>query len=941
MINSDFVIYTLIHDKLVDKVYQKLEIQFILLAKEKLIREYDEKLVRKTITHKILLNLTIESHKKLTVSMLLANIEHHEAILSKLWMNKNEILLNMRHDTIVFSDQLNISISVFSILSNTKHSSWSWLTLISLATHSNASKILKCSVSTIQKELFSIQNIDVISFQALVKRKKKNQIEIFAMFIEDIDRKIVYNTQCELDVINVFSVDETIQNLENIKVKLSLKYQNFLDIFDQAQADKLLSHCSYDHKIKLTSDVTSSRCQAYWMSFYKLQKVKKYLNENLFKEFITSSKASYFSPVLFVLKANEDLRFCVDYWKLNAIIKRNRYSLSLINEMINKIVDCKHLTQLDIISTFNKLRMHFDSENYTIFIIALEAYKSKMLSFELINDSVSFQQYMNDVFWNFLNDFCQVYLDDILIYSKTQWEHWQHVKMILNRLREADLQVDIQKCEFDVEETVFLKVIVLEQDLRMNFIKVKVIVNWTTSINLKEVQNFVRFVNFYRRFIKNFSKLVILFTQLTRKNTSFVWNKVCVQAFDDLKKQISLISVLRHFNSKWQTILEINASDYVKDEILSQYDDERVLHSIAFYSKSMILAECNYHIYDKKLLIIIWCFKHWRFKLECIKLLIQMFINHQTLKTFMKNKQLTWRQVNYLDILFKFNFQIIFQSDKMNTKVNALIRMSLINVSELTQRTEDCYQIILTFNRINILAIESEINLYQWVKNVNRMNELCNEYKQAISENKLKLHSTELKHCEIVDDVLFRKDLLWVSENMHTKLLKKIHDQSFISHSDNQITTNLVQRFYYWSDHQATIKHYIWNCHVCQRSKISKDSINELLHSLSISQKRWKDIVMNFITELSLSKDYNIICTIICHLIKKRHYVFCHWKDKSISVEETVWIMLWNVYRLHDLLSFIISNRDSQFISTMWQSLCKWLRITTNLSTIYHSEIDD
>ena len=213
--------------------------------------------------------------------------------------------------------------------------------------------------------------------------------------------------------------------------------------------------------------------------------------------------------------------------------------------------------------------------------------------------------------------------------------------MILNRLREADLQVDIQMCEFNVEETVFLEVIVSEQDLRMNFIKVKVIVNWTTSINLKEVQNFMRFINFYRRFIKNFSKLVKSFIQLTRKNTSFVWNKVCVQAFYDLKKQISLISVLRHFDSKWQTILEIDAFDYVKDEILSQYDDEKVLHSITFYSKSMIFAECNYHIYDKKLLIIIWCFKHWRLKLECIELLIQMFIDHQTLKTFMKNKQLT------------------------------------------------------------------------------------------------------------------------------------------------------------------------------------------------------------------------------------------------------------------------------------------------------------
>ena len=254
----------------------------------------------------------------------------------------------------------------------------------------------------------------------------------------------------------------------------------------------------------------------------------------------------------------------------------------------------------------------------------------------------------------------------------------------------------------------------------------------------------------------------------------------------------------------------------------------------------------------------------------------------------MKNKQLTWHQVNYLDILFKFNFQIIFQSDKMNTKVDALIRMSLINVSESTQRIEDHYQTLLTFDRIDILAIKSEVDLYQRVKNVNKTNEFCNKYRQAINENKLKLHSTELKHCEIVDDVLFRKDLLWVSENIHTKLLKKIHDQSFISHSDNRRTTDLVQRFYYWSDHRVMIKRYIRNCHACQRSKTSRNSINELLHSLSISQKRWKDIAMNFITELFLSKDYNVICTIICHLIKKRHYVLCHWEDENISVEETI-----------------------------------------------------
>ncbi len=206
---------------------------------------------------------------------------------------------------------------------------------------------------------------------------------------------------------------------------------------------------------------------------------------------------------------------------------------------------------------------------------------------------------------------------------------------------------------------------------------------------------------------------------MIRKNTSFVWNKICVQVFDNLKKQVSLISVLRHFDLKQQAILKIDALNYVKDEILSQWNDEKVLHSMIFYSKSMILAEINYHIYDKKLLVIIQCFEHWRFELKCTELFIQMFIDHQTLKIFMKNKQLSQQQVNYLNILSKFNFQIIFKSGKMNTKVDALIRMSLANIFESAQRLEDYFQTILIFNRINVLFIESKANLYQRVWMIN------------------------------------------------------------------------------------------------------------------------------------------------------------------------------------------------------------------------------
>ncbi len=161
--------------------------------------------------------------------------------------------------------------------------------------------------------------------------------------------------------------------------------------------------------------------------------------------------------------------------------------------------------------------------------------------------------------------------------------------------------------------------------------------------------------------------------------------------------------------------------------------------------------------------------------------------------------------------------------------------MFLANVSKSAQRLEDHFQTILTLDRVDVLLIESKANLYQQMHMINQMNELCDEYRQAMNENKLKFHITKLKNCEIIDSVLFKKSLLWVLKNMHTKLLQEVHDQSSIFHLDNKWIIDLVQRFYYWSDHQATIRWYIQNCHACQRSKVSKDSINELHHSLSIS----------------------------------------------------------------------------------------------------------
>jgi len=444
-------------------------------------------------------------------------------------------------------NQLNTSISIFSIFLNSKHSSWSRSSSFSSIIQTKTFMMLK---RLVQKESFSIQSINAASFKMLLNHSKKNKIKVFALFMMNINRKITYNTQCNLNALNISLINETTQNLKDIKAKLSLKYHEFLNVFDRVQLNKLLSHCFYDHKIELINDSTFFHCRVYWMFSVKLLKIKKYLNENLLKKFITFNQTLYFSLILFALKANEDLWFCMNYQKLNVIFKRNKYLLSLINEIIDKIMNCKHLTRLNIISTFNKLQMHLDNENCIIFIIVLEAYKYKMLSFELTNESIFFQQYMNDILWNFLNNFCQVYLNDILIYSKMRKKYRDHVKLVLSRLREAELQINIWKCKFNVKEIVFLKIIVSELDLCMNFSKVIIIISWITLINLKKIQSFMKFVNFYHHFIKNFLKLVKSFIQLIEKNTSFVWNEICVQVFDNLKKQVNSISILCHFDFK-------------------------------------------------------------------------------------------------------------------------------------------------------------------------------------------------------------------------------------------------------------------------------------------------------------------------------------------------------------------------------------------------------
>ncbi len=318
--------------------------------------------------------------------------------------------------------------------------------------------------------------------------------------------------------------------------------------------------------------------------------------------------------------------------------------------------------------------MHLDSEDLTIFIIFFDSYKYHVMLFELINESTFYQHYMNDVLFKYLHQFCQIYLNDIIIYSKILKKHKQHVRLILNKLREADLQIDINKCKFHVQKTIFLELLISIEELKMNSWKIQTVIEWSTLNNLTQIQFFINFCNFYWHFIKNFLKIVHLMIQLTQKKIIFEWNEICQTTFNHMKRRMIETSILHHFDQTHETILEIDSFNYVNDEVLFQYDDEEILHSIVFYSKNMSSAECNYKIYNKELLIIIWAFEHRRLELKLTDISIKMFIDHQALILLMKDKELSRCQMRWVQKLADFNFRIMYWSDKQNIKIDALTR---------------------------------------------------------------------------------------------------------------------------------------------------------------------------------------------------------------------------------------------------------------------------
>ena len=446
-----------------------------------------------------------------------------------------------------------------------------------------------------------------------------------------------------------------------------IEYQ---DVFSTEEAGRLPSHQGNDHAIETTADPPYG--PLYNLSTKELEVLRTYLDDALAKGWIQHSTSPAGAPILFVPKKDGGLRLCVDYRGLNKVTVKNHHPLPLISETLDRLNGAKVFTKLDLKDAYHRIRIRKGDEWKTAFRTRYGHFEYIVMPFGLTNAPATFQAYINKALAGLLDEFCVVYLDDILIFSNSEEEHIDHVRQVLQRLRQFKLYANPKKCQFLIREVEFLGFIVSTEGVAMDKSRIDTIQNWPRPKTYHEVQVFLGFVNFFRRFIRYYSRLAAPLTGLLqgsvqgRKSGPLEWGEREEHAFRQLRDAFTEVPILRHFDPTKRTRIETDASDYAVAGILSQLQEDGHWHPVAFWSRKMIAAERNYETHDKELLAIVMVFKQWRHYCEGSFYPIEVLTDHNNLKAFMGLKELNRRQARWAMKLSMFDFTIAHRTGKSN-----------------------------------------------------------------------------------------------------------------------------------------------------------------------------------------------------------------------------------------------------------------------------------
>ena len=827
-------------------------------------------------------------------------------------------------------------------------------------------------------------------FGALVRRTQKSRAskvrdskqpaQVFAASLRDIEKALAPKKHTDP------------------REKLPKHYHEFLPLFDRNAADQLPpARPGVDHEIPLEKDESGQDRPLPWGPLYGMSReelivLRKTLTELLDKNFIRASSSSASAPVLFVRKPGGGLRFCVDYRGLNAITRKDRYPLPLINETLRSLSKAKWFTKLDVISAFHKIRVREGDEWKTAFRTRYGLFEWLVTPFGLTGAPATFQRYINRTLQEYLDEFCSAYIDDVLIYSSGSLsDHREKVRKVLQRLQEAGLQIDIDKCDFEVKSVKYLGFIVeAGTGIRVDPEKIRAVEQWERPKTVKGVRGFVGFANYYREFVPDFSAIAMPLTALTKKDVRFIWSDQCEGAFQRLKALLISAPILAQWDPDRKTVVETDSSGYAVGGALSQYDDDGTLRPVAFFSRKNNPAECNYPIHDKELLAVICCLKQWDAELRSVPS-FEVWSDHKNLEYFYKKRQLSERQVRWAEVIARYNFNITYRPGKEAVVPDALSRRDQdMPVDEFDERLAGRYFQLLKPQKNRVLIHRAQIGaLQRTIRPRTKVNagfvkagdqdrdsddqadksdppespfadsplkdlwdqglEANNRYwliRQLVGDGERQLPPQwglpiSITECSIDK----RKRLCWRGriwlpffEPLRTQVIQETHDSALSGHPGRDLTKMLISRRFTWPGLSQDVRKFLRNCDVCGRTTIWREKRRGLLKPLPIPDRIWSELSMDFITGLPPSgPDQADTIMVITDRLSKSVILEAMTSTTTEAVAER---LLGSFVRHHGLPSAIVSDRGPQFVGYVWKRICELLKITRRLSTAYHPETD-
>jgi len=713
-------------------------------------------------------------------------------------------------------------------------------------------------------------------------------------------------------------------------------YNDYTEAFDTSRCSILPKHSQFDCKIEFKDNTNLLKTTVTPMSNEEEQELKRHLNEYLGKGFIRQSNSSLNHPIKFRTKKNGEIQLCVDFKRYNKRMIKHSHPIPKITDIYEKVKSATIFTKINIKSAFDAIRIRQGDEFKTAIKTKFGIFEYLVMPQGLPDGPAIFQSFIEGILGNVLNQFVQVYMDDILIYSNDFTQHINHVKNVLKILINYGLVVNLQKSVFHQSEILYLGHMLCWNGIKIDPEKIKIINEWTVPKTVTEIRSFIGYCEFLRKYIDNFASVMKPLYLLTHKNSNLVWNNDCAEAFSKIKYLVANAPMLTRPDREKPFIIQLHSNSIAIWASLSQYGDNNGPLKVIYYCSKLIKeSELNYGTYKTEFIAFMHALKEWRHLLQGTKYPIQIYTQDKDLNFMV---QFHPNREDLSDFLDSFNFNIIYGSCPSSSSGNSNIAMPKIaRIGSVIfkqfnnlYKTNDDYDDVSDDDEDDEDDIsddeESDVDMEDITLKEIRYQYKSDDYAQQIMDDlKYDMDETGYSYNWIIrGGLLIRKnnqDQIYISPSLQRAYIQKKYKEN----EHNPLSCNkfydVISSNYWWPGMKQDIKDYYAERIHHQRLKIKK-----------YSSIPWKVVHCEYIYDLKIKSNNNRIishdATIMIFRDEATNMAHFVGFDSTPTPPLTSQAFLNNVFRLYGRPAHVII--DCPIKSQQWKNLFKLCNCTSS-----------